>query len=88
MRLAVFITCICRNDFACVLQNSAMELRRNVVSAIAQVDDGFNSRSLSDMPEHERVNIQKVYRETLHQCYSFGFEVRSYCHVSRRCDAT
>ena len=55
-----------------------MNLRDHVDHAISQVDYGLNPGDLADMDEGEKVNVQKLYRETLHQCYGFGFEVRNY----------
>ena len=52
-----------------------MELRHGVADAIEQADEQLNSDMLSDVEECERLNITKLYRETLHYCYSFGFEV-------------
>jgi len=52
-----------------------MNLRDHVDHAILQVDDGLNPGDLTDMDESEKTNVQKLYRETLHQCYGFGFEV-------------
>ena len=57
------------------LRVSAMDLRGNVVSAIQQVEESFNTQSLSDVDELEVISIQKLYCETLHLCYQFGFEV-------------
>ena len=52
-----------------------MNLRDHVDHAISQADEGLNPGDLADMDEVEKINVQKVYRETLHQCYGFGFEV-------------
>ena len=52
-----------------------MELRDHVSDAIAQVDEKLSIEDVGDLEEGEKINIQKLYRETLHQCYSFGFEV-------------
>jgi len=52
-----------------------MNLRAHVDHAISQVDEGLNLCDLADMDETEKTNVQKLYRETLHQCYNFGFEV-------------
>lgn len=52
-----------------------MELRYKVADGIAQVDEKLNLEDITAMDEVEKLHIQKLYRETLHQCYSFGFEV-------------
>jgi len=52
-----------------------MDLRDHVDHAISHVDEGLNPGDLADMDETEKVNVEKLYRETLHQCYGFGFEV-------------
>jgi len=54
-----------------------MNLRDHVDHAISQVDEGLNPGDLADMDEVEKINVEKLYRETLHQCYNFGFEVIS-----------
>jgi len=52
-----------------------MVLRDDVDRSISRVDDALNPGDLSDMDETEKTNVQKLFRETLHQCYGFGFEV-------------
>ena len=59
------------------LRQSAMELRKNIVSAIQQVEESFNTQSIADVDELEVISIEKLYRETLHQCYQFAFDVRT-----------
>jgi MEKK4 N-terminal len=58
-----------------VLQNAAINLRQNVANAISLVDEKLNIDDLSEMDESEKVNVLTLFRETLHQCYNFGFEV-------------
>lgn len=58
-----------------VWQSAAMTLRERVAYAIAQVDEKLNLEDMADMEDCDKHNIQKLYRETLHQCYNFGFEV-------------
>lgn len=48
-----------------------------MANSITQVDEKLTLDATADMDETEKVNIQKLYRETLHQCYNFGFEVGS-----------
>jgi len=50
-------------------------LRQNVASAISQIDEKLSLDDLSEMDEGEKVNVLTLFRETLHQCYNFGFEV-------------
>ena len=52
-----------------------MDLRHKVADGIAQVDEKLNLDDITVMDEAEKHHIQKLYRETLHQCYGFGFEV-------------
>jgi len=61
------------------MQKEVMNLRDHVDHAISQVDEGLNPGDLADMDEMEKINVQKLYRETLHQCYNFGFEVSLPC---------
>lgn len=65
----------------CVYQSAAMELRCRITEAITQVDMKLTIEDVADLDENEKTNIQKLYKETLHQCYSFGFDV-SLCRVS------
>ena len=53
-----------------------MELRHRIADAITQVDQKLTIEDMADLEENEKVNIEKLYRETLHQCYNFGFDVR------------
>ena len=46
-----------------------------VADAIRQVDEKLDLEDIPEMDEAEKLNLQKLYRETLHQCYNFGFEV-------------
>ena len=52
-----------------------MELRENLVAAISEVDNKLTMECHSDLEEKEKPNIMKLYQSTLHQCYTFGFEV-------------
>jgi len=61
-----------------LLKNSALDLRKRVAKAIKQVDDKLNPMELSEMAEAEKDVMQKLFCETLHQCYNFGFEVSSF----------
>ena len=54
-------------------QAAAIDLREKVAMAISQVDDKLHLEDIAELDELEK--IEKLYRETLHQCYSFGFEV-------------
>ena len=56
-------------------QTAALDLREKVAYSITQVDDKLTLDDIADMDDVEKTNIQKLYRETLHQCYNFGFEV-------------
>lgn len=56
---------------SCCVQLNALELQEKVAEAIRQVDDKLN---FSDTIQHED-NLLKLYRETMLQCYNFGFEV-------------
>ena len=56
------------------MKSAAMELKDHVAQAITQVDEKLNLDDIPDMEESERYNIMKLYRETLQQCYNFGFE--------------
>ena len=53
------------------VQLNALELQEKVADAIRQVDDKLN---FNDTIQHED-NLLKLYRETMLQCYNFGFEV-------------
>lgn len=53
------------------MQLNALELQEKVVDAVKQVDDKL---SFNDVIQYED-NLLKLYRETLLQCYNFGFEV-------------
>ena len=61
--------------FLATVQSAAMELRDKVANAIKQVDEKLSLEEFRDMDEAEKNSILKQYRETLHQCYNFGFEV-------------
>jgi hypothetical protein len=52
-----------------------LELREKVASCITQVDEKLTLGDIAEMDEAEKTNLQKLNRETLHQCYNFGFEV-------------
>ncbi len=56
-----------------------MGLQEKLANAIKQVDEKLDLDDIPEMDENEKFNIQKLYRETLHQCYNFGFEVRTLC---------
>ncbi|XP_013387498.1 mitogen-activated protein kinase kinase kinase 4-like [Lingula anatina] len=56
------------------LKTTAMYLREKVAKAIIQVDEKLNLDDISEREEMEKYNILKLYRETMHQCYNFGFE--------------
>lgn len=60
-------------------QNAAINLRQNVARAISQIDEKLSLDDLSEMDEGEKVNVLTLFRETLHQCYNFGFEVCDDC---------
>ena len=62
-------------------QKEVMSLRDQVDHAISQVDKCLNPGDLADMDDTEKTNVQKLYRETLHQCYGFGFEVNKQTSV-------
>ncbi|KAK7107487.1 mitogen-activated protein kinase kinase kinase 4-like isoform X2 [Littorina saxatilis] len=49
---------------------NALELQEKVAEAVRQVDDKLN---FNDVIQHED-NLLKLYRETMLQCYNFGFE--------------
>jgi len=56
-------------------QNAAIDLRDRVAKAIVLVDDKLVLEDLLDLESSDKQSVQKLYRETLHQCYNFGFEV-------------
>ena len=63
-------------------QNAAVVLRQNVASAVSQIDEKLNLDDLSEMDESEKGNVLTLFRETLHQCYNFGFEVAAECRAT------
>ncbi|KAK7497186.1 hypothetical protein BaRGS_00011480 [Batillaria attramentaria] len=52
------------------LKVNALELQEKVVTSIRQVDEKLN---FNDVIQHED-SLLKLYRETMLQCYNFGFE--------------
>ncbi|XP_071112541.1 mitogen-activated protein kinase kinase kinase 4-like [Haliotis cracherodii] len=63
------------------LKNTAIEMRENVATAISQVDEKLNFDDIAKLEDSEKNHILKLYRETMLQCYNFGFEY--YKEVSR-----
>ncbi len=57
------------------VQVAGVQLQEKLANAIKQVDEKLDLDDIPEMDENEKINIQKLYRETLHQCYNFGFEV-------------
>ncbi|XP_064627504.1 mitogen-activated protein kinase kinase kinase 4-like [Lineus longissimus] len=56
------------------LRTAALDLREKVADAIQQVDEKLSMDDLADKEENERISLFKLYTETLHQCYNFGFD--------------
>lgn len=46
------------------------------MQAIKQVDEKLNLEDTEHLDEAEKSHLLKLYRETMLQCYNFGFEVR------------
>ena len=61
-----------------LLKQAGLDLREKITEAIAQVDEKLNLDDISEMDDVEKLSMQKLIRETLHQCYNFGFEVNEY----------
>lgn len=58
-----------------MLQSNAFELASAVQSAIEHVENQLDSTDLDSLDtDTDRKTIKGAYKETLHQCYSFGFE--------------
>lgn len=64
------------------LQQAGLYLRERITDAIAQVDEKLALDDIAEMDEVEKASMQKLIRETLHQCYNFGFEVKGPVHCS------
>ncbi|XP_041352279.1 mitogen-activated protein kinase kinase kinase 4-like [Gigantopelta aegis] len=56
------------------LKTNAIDLRDKVAKAIKQVDEKLNFEEISQLEDVERNHLLKLYRETMLQCYNFGFE--------------
>lgn len=56
-------------------QNHAFDLASEVKKAIEHVETQLDSTDLSNLDSNTDVrNVKGAYKETLHQCYAFGFE--------------
>lgn len=53
-----------------------MSLREGIDTAVERVDENLDLDSMFDMEEIEKPFIYQTYTETMHLCYSFGFEVK------------
>ena len=57
------------------LQTNAFDLAGGVQTAIEHVETQLDSTDLQSLDtDLDRKTIKGAYKETLHQCYSFGFE--------------
>lgn len=53
-----------------------MSLREGIATAVERVDENLDLDSMFDMEEGEKAMVYQTYTETMHLCYSFGFEVK------------
>ncbi|XP_067947901.1 mitogen-activated protein kinase kinase kinase 4-like isoform X2 [Watersipora subatra] len=57
------------------LRANAFELAKGVKTAIEHVENQLDSTDLQSLDtDADRKTVKSAYKETLHQCYSFGFE--------------
>ena len=57
------------------VQTNAFDLANGVQTAIEHVENQLDSTDLQSLDtDTDRKTVKAAYKETLHQCYSFGFE--------------
>ncbi|KAK2570774.1 Mitogen-activated protein kinase kinase kinase 4 [Acropora cervicornis] len=56
------------------LCDACMSLRQGIDTAVERVDENLDLDSMFDMEEMEKAMVYQTYTETMHLCYSFGFE--------------
>lgn len=62
--------------FLVFLKDACMSLREGIATAVERVDENLDLDSMFDMEEGEKAMVYQTYTETMHLCYSFGFEVK------------
>ncbi len=64
-----------------IVQMHALTFCNKILYAINQVDENLNLEHTPDLEEMEKVNIHSYYKETMHQCYYVGFDVRRQIYI-------